>query len=167
MSGSRQTRKRGAAAGEGDTRPDLAAMIVPLGRVLMQAELPVLEAHGLTMWGYVVLQALKSEPTRSQARLAEAIGADKTRLIGTLDALQDDGLIVRGPDPDDRRVHLLAITAKGGQIRQAAQTAIQKQEERLLATLPAADRSVFMRVLTELSHLSPADLLQELGVASS
>jgi MarR family transcriptional regulator, organic hydroperoxide resistance regulator len=164
MSGSRQTRKRGAAAGESNTRQDLAAMIVPLGRVLMRAELPVLEAHDLTMWGYVVLQALTSEPTRSQASLAEAIGADKTRLISTLDALQHDGLIARGPDPNDRRVHLLAITAKGSQIRHAAQTAIQKQEERLLATLPAGDRSGFMRILTNLSHQSPTQILQELGV---
>ena len=130
MSGSRQTRKRGAATGDNDARQDLAAMLVPLGRVLMQAEMPILEAHNLTMWGYVVLQALRTEPTRSQASLAEAIGADKTRLIGTLDALQEAGLITREPDPSDRRVHLLAITDEGGRVRQSAQDGIQAQEAR-------------------------------------
>lgn len=167
MSGSRQTRKRGAATGEDNARQDLAAMLVPLGRVLMQAEMPVLQAHNLTMWGYVVLQALHAEPTRSQASLAEAIGADKTRLIGTLDALQQAGLITRGPDPADRRVHLLAITGEGARVRQSAQDGIQEQEERLLATLPATECSGFLRTLMRLSNLSPDELLHQLGVASS
>ena len=49
--------------------------------------------------------------------LAAAIGADKTRIIRTLDDLQDDGYIERSPDPDDRRVRLLAITEAGRRVR--------------------------------------------------
>ncbi|MFC9357564.1 hypothetical protein ACFTZB_13450 [Rhodococcus sp. NPDC057014] len=59
----------------------------------MAAELPVLFGHGLTMWGYVVLLALDEHPLRTQPALAETIGADKTRIIGVLDDLQDRGLI--------------------------------------------------------------------------
>src|SRR5438105_6184949 len=57
-------------------RRDLAAMVVPLGRALMAAELPVLRAHDISMWGYAVLLALGERPTRTQAALAAAIGAD-------------------------------------------------------------------------------------------
>ena len=60
-------------------RPDLAAMIVPLGRALVAAELPVLKAHNLTMWGYVVLLGLDEEPTRSQSALAQSIGPFRNR----------------------------------------------------------------------------------------
>ncbi len=63
-------------------------MIVPIGRALAAAELPVLRSHGLSMWGYIVLLALDDEPVRTQAALAESIGADKTRIIGVLDGLQ-------------------------------------------------------------------------------
>ena len=63
-------------------RQDLAAMIAPLQRALIAAELPVLRAHGLSMWGYVVLNAVDGEPVRTQAALAEFIGADKSRIIG-------------------------------------------------------------------------------------
>jgi DNA-binding MarR family transcriptional regulator len=87
-------------------RPDLAAMLAPLVRELIAAEQPVLEAHGLTMWGYIVLLALDRSSMRTQAALAEAIGADKTRIIRTLDELQERGHIERHPDPDDRRVRL-------------------------------------------------------------
>src|SRR5215472_14548630 len=116
------------ASSERPHRPDLAAMIVPLGRTLMAAELPVLRDHGLTMWGYIVLLALAGEPVRTQAALAESIGADKTRIITTLDALQHAGLISRDPDPADRRAHLLSLTAKGREVRRAAQADIQLQE---------------------------------------
>lgn len=136
-------------------RPDLAAMIVPLGRALTAAELPVLREHGLTMWGYVVLLALPEEPMRTQAALAEAIGADKTRIIGVLDELQRGGLIRREPDPADRRAHLLALTSEGKAKRSAAQAAIQRQEDRLLSVLAPADREAFVRALQTLAQFPP------------
>src|SRR3954468_17239574 len=88
------------------TRPDLAAMVVPLGRALMAAEQPVLNAHGLTMWAYAVLSHLDETPVRTQAELAEAIHADKTRIIAVLDDRESRGLLTRRPDPKDRRARL-------------------------------------------------------------
>ncbi len=72
--------------------PDLAAMLAPLLRELIAAEEPVLAAHNLSMWGgYVVLVALDGSSVRTQAALAAAIGADKTRIIRDLDQLQQRG----------------------------------------------------------------------------
>jgi DNA-binding MarR family transcriptional regulator len=133
-------------------RPDLAAMIAPLVRDLMAAEMPVLKAHGLSMWGYSVLLALDHySSVRTQAALAEAIGADKTRIIPTLDELQNKGYIERTPDPDDRRVRLLAITEAGRAVKDAAQQEIQRGEERWLGKLSAADRRVFLGALGQLT----------------
>ncbi|MGW4089378.1 MarR family winged helix-turn-helix transcriptional regulator [Nocardia sp. NPDC004750] len=132
-------------------RPDLAAMIVPLGRALMALELPILERHELSMWGYSVLLGLGAEPVYTQAALAKAIGADKTRIIGVLDELQRRGLITREPDPADRRVNLLSLTDAGRALRDRAQRDIQAGEDRLLERLPAPDRSAFLRALRVLS----------------
>ena len=142
-------------------RPDLAAMVGRLGRSLMAAELPALRAHDLTMWGYVVLANLDREPVRTQAALAAAIGADKTRIIGVLDDLQERGLISRTPDPDDRRVRLLALTARGRRVRAAAQAAIRRREERLLARLSPGDRRGFLRALQALSELPQTEIVGE------
>ncbi|HTY33667.1 MarR family winged helix-turn-helix transcriptional regulator [Mycobacterium sp.] len=132
-------------------RPDLAAMMGPLVREMIAAEVPVLEAHGLSMWGYIVLNALDHSPVRSQAALADAIGADKTRIIPTLDGLQSRGYIERHPDPEDRRVRLLALTEAGRAAKDAAQDDIQRGEERWLGKLSADDRRLFLRVLRRLS----------------
>lgn len=135
------------------SRPDLAAMLVPIGRRLMALEQPILDAAGLSMWGYSVLLALGAEPVRTQAALAEMIGADKTRIIADLDELQDGGMITREPDPADRRVRLVAITAKGRRTRDRAQTEIQKAEELLLSKLSRDDRAAFLRAAQALSDL--------------
>jgi DNA-binding MarR family transcriptional regulator len=139
-------------------RADLAAMVVPLARALVAAEQPVLREHQLSMWAYVVLYNLDSNPVRSQAALAQAIGADKTRIIGVLDDLQERGLIRRQPDPTDRRAHVLSLTPKGRRLRDAAQADIRRGEERLLARLPASDRRGFLRALRLLSALAPEEI---------
>jgi DNA-binding MarR family transcriptional regulator len=135
-----------------ELRPrDLAAMVVPWGRALMRAEEPILAAHGLPMWGYSVLLALRNRPAGSQATLAADIGADKTRLIPILDELQAKGLIERHPDPADRRARLLAITPAGTATATRIQTEIQRQEDQLLAQLDPADRAALLRALALLS----------------
>lgn len=142
-----------------EPRRDLAAMLQPLLRALIDAELPVLERHAVTMWGYVVLSALDGAPASTQAALAAAIRADKTRIIATLDGLQGAGLITREPDPADRRARLLAITPAGSRLRRAVRAEIQAGERRLLAGIPAADRAAFLRTAARLSELPAARIL--------
>ncbi|MCV7240530.1 MarR family winged helix-turn-helix transcriptional regulator [Mycolicibacterium celeriflavum] len=133
-------------------RPDLAAMLAPLLRRLIALETPILASHDVSMWGYSVLVALDESPVRTQAALAEAIGADKTRIIPTLDELQAKGYIERRPDPADRRARLLAITEAGRARKDAVQAEIQRGEERWLSVLSAAERRTFLRALQEMTR---------------
>ena len=133
-----------------DDRRDLAAMFAPLARALIAREEPVLLAHDISMWGYVVLTALVEQPVRTQAALAQAINADKSRIIGVLDDLQQRGLIKRQPDAADRRVHLLSLTPAGDRLRRSVEAAIRRSEEEVLATLPGGDRESFLRSLKSL-----------------
>jgi hypothetical protein len=98
------------------------------------------------------------QPGAHPGRAGAGDWADKTRIIATLDDLQRAGLITREPDPADRRVRLLAITAAGRQVRAAAQTAIQTNEDRVLARLPPADRQAFLRAVGVLSALPQEEI---------
>jgi DNA-binding MarR family transcriptional regulator len=133
-----------------EERPDLAAMAVPLARSLLAMEAPILAASELSMWGYVVLNRLCEQSYRGQNLLADAIKADRTRIIDTLDDLQQRGLISRDPDPADRRTRILAVTPAGRRLRDRVRRAIRREEDRLLADLPAGDRATFLRVLHQL-----------------
>ena len=117
-------------------REDLGALFARITRRLIELERPILDAHGLSMWGYVALNRLAREPPSTQLALATAIGHDKTRLIAVLDALERDGLITREPDPADRRAKLVRITAAGVARHTAIVADIRAMEERA-----ARDRS--------------------------
>jgi DNA-binding MarR family transcriptional regulator len=102
-----------------------------------------------------VLLSLDREPVRTQSALAEAIRADKTRIIPVLDELQERGFINRTADPDDRRVRVISLTDEGRTVRDKAQRAIQRNEDELLAVLPSDERRVFLRALQRLAELPP------------
>jgi DNA-binding MarR family transcriptional regulator len=133
-----------------DDRRDLAAMFAPLTRALIAREEPVLHAHDISMWGYIVLTALVEQPVRTQAALAQAINADKSRIISVLDELQERGLIQRQPDEADRRVHLLSLTSAGDRLRRSVEAAIRQREEQVLAVLTPAEREAFLGSLKSL-----------------
>ena len=125
-------------------------MFAPLARVLIAREEPVLHAHGISMWGYIVLTALVEQPVRTQAALAQAINADKSRIIGVLDELQERGLIRRQPDEADRRVHLLSLTPAGDRLRRSVEAGIRRREEEVLAVLAPGERDAFLESLKAL-----------------
>lgn len=82
--------------------------------------------HGLTTRGQLVLTALASEEfRRTQLALGQALGLDKTTLTAELDRLERAGLVVRAPDPNDRRVRVPVITDRG----RAVQCEVEKLHE--------------------------------------
>ena len=133
---------------------DLAALCAVAGRNLGVAEEPILAAHGLTMWQYVVLSALATGAAPSQLVLARQIHYDKTRLIALLDGLETDGLVTRAPDPTDRRARVVRLTPDGTRRRTAVRAEIRAMEERKLTGLGAEERQVLRSAL---AHLANAD----------
>lgn len=131
---------------------DLGALCAGAGRALAEAEGPVLEAHGLTMWQYVVLSALARGSAPSQLVLAQQIHYDKTRLIALLDGLVAEGLVSREPDPADRRARVVRLTPDGARRHAAVRAEIRRLEDRLLAGLGAAERRGLRVALAQLAN---------------
>jgi DNA-binding MarR family transcriptional regulator len=132
-------------------REDLGATFARITRRLIDAERPLLDAHDLTMWGYIALSHLARGPAETQLALAAAIGHDKTRLITVLDALETGGLITREPDPNDRRARLVRITPAGLERHAAAVADIRAMEDELLSGLSASDRETLLAILPQLA----------------
>jgi DNA-binding MarR family transcriptional regulator len=135
-------------------REDLGALFARITRRLIDAERPLLAAHGLTMWGYVALSRLAVGPAETQQALAAAIGHDKTRLIAVLDALEADGLITRAPDPADRRARLVRIAPAGAERLAAAVADVRAMEDELLGDIDPRERETLLAVLPRLAGLS-------------
>jgi DNA-binding MarR family transcriptional regulator len=121
--------------------------MAPVTKALAQMEEAVARGHGLTMWRYAVLVAVRDEPGSNQGQIAARIGYDKNRIVADLDALEDAGLLARTPGEDDRRANHLSLTPAGVRLADALQTRVHAGEDELLEALPAADRRVLARTL--------------------
>jgi DNA-binding MarR family transcriptional regulator len=77
--------------------------------------------------------------------LVAALGTDPAYATLVVDDLEKRGLVVRTPNPDDRRAKIVSSTAEG---RRAARRA-----ESILGRPPAAMRGLSMDELAELSRM--------------
>jgi MarR family transcriptional regulator, transcriptional regulator for hemolysin len=73
-----------------------------------------LRAHlpGMTPGRCAVLMQLAQHKGFNQAALAQILDIRPITLVRLLDRLEAAGFVERIPDPDDRRAHVLALTAK-------------------------------------------------------
>lgn len=133
-------------------REDLGSLFGRITRRLIAAEEPLLDGHGLSMWGYCVLSQLAQEPAANQLALATAIGYDKSRLIALLDEIERDGLVVREQDPADRRNRRVRLTPAGRARLAAAQADIRAMEDDLLSELTGTEQRSLISMLCRLAN---------------
>lgn len=102
--------------------------------------------HGITIRAQIVLTALVQRDRTddgkpiSQLALGAALGVDKTTMTAMLDKLERQGLVVRTPDPNDRRARIPVITETGRELQAKVYSQLRTVEDRMLAELNAAER---------------------------
>lgn len=89
---------------------------------------------------FAVLHHLYQAGPLSQQQLGGALRINPSNLVGLLDALEADGLIVRPRDPTDRRRHLVGLTPAGHTRLAQAKRAAAQAEQELLAPLDPDER---------------------------
>ncbi|MEQ6021689.1 MarR family winged helix-turn-helix transcriptional regulator [Streptomyces salinarius] len=103
-----------------------------------------LAAEGLKMWHHVVLSAVRDLAPVAQADLGRGIGLDPKDLVGVLNDLQSAGLVVRVPDPGDRRKNAVSLTEDGGRVLARCEEAARAANDELLAPLTEDERARLM-----------------------
>ncbi|WP_105970155.1 MarR family winged helix-turn-helix transcriptional regulator [Streptomyces geranii] len=118
------------------------------GRALVAA---ALAREGLKMWHHVVLSAVAELGPVAQAELVRGVGLDAKDMVGVLNDLQDAGLVVRAPDPHDRRKNAVSVTADGRRLLARCERAARKANDELLAPLSVVERELLTALLTRVS----------------
>ena len=131
-------------------RPDLdldaMATVARLGRLhahTTRAIEAVFQRHGLSIGEFDVLAALRraGEPYEQRpTQLASTLMLSPAGMTNRLDRLEKRGWLERRSDPDDRRSWIVALTAAGRAVVDAAVTDHVANEHRMLAGLTAAQR---------------------------
>lgn len=91
----------------------------------------------LNLRTFAVLATVSGGVARTQLEIAQSVGLDKTTLVATIDDLERRGLVVREPDPEDRRARIVGITDRGEAVLDQATALVRATEARILSAMPA------------------------------
>lgn len=140
-----------------------AVLLARVGIAVKMETMDRFEEAGFNAYHYGVLALLDEGARETQATIADALGVDRSMLVGLLDQLEERGMIERRRDPNDRRRQMVSLTAAGKRQLAAFRKMVQKIEDEFLAPLDEDERAtlhdLLLRVAAERdSRFVPAQL---------
>jgi DNA-binding MarR family transcriptional regulator len=128
-----------------------AHLLKRLAWMLKDRTLDAFEETGLSPYHHAVLVLLEEEPRETQATIADALGYDRSHLVGLLDELEERGLVERRRDPDDRRRQMVSLTAEGRRALTRLRPLVKRLEDDFFAPLDGDERQRLHSLLLRLA----------------
>jgi DNA-binding MarR family transcriptional regulator len=116
------------------------------------------EVLGVRLKQFVALDYLREQGGASQQQLGQTLMLDANNCVILLNDLEETGLVERRRDPDDRRRHLVEITAAGVRALEHAEEKLETVEDDVLSKLSRSERSELRDLLAKaLGCAQPVD----------
>jgi DNA-binding MarR family transcriptional regulator len=123
-----------------------------LGFAAKEQSMGVYEQMGLHPYHYAILIALGEGSHETQAAIADSLGYDRGQLVGLLDELEEQGLIERRRDPNDRRRHIVELTPEGKRTLRRLRSVARQIEDDFLSPLSDEERATLHTLLLRLAE---------------
>jgi DNA-binding MarR family transcriptional regulator len=122
-------------------------ILVPrLGKQILRRTSP--ERVGMDLRLLMALSYLGDHDGTPQQELGGTLCMDAKNVVLLLNDLEDDGYIIRRRDSEDRRRHLVYITAVGREALEKAAGVLEEVEDDVLQGLDAEERATLWDLLT-------------------
>ncbi|ANS31187.1 MarR family transcriptional regulator [Rhodococcus opacus M213] len=102
--------------------------------------------------GFQLLYTVARKRIRTQVQLADYLGVDRSVIPYVIDDLVDAGLVDRQPDPADRRVRTVVVTAAGSERLQQLEARIAAAETTVLGALAPGEQEQFRSLLSRVAR---------------
>jgi len=127
-------------------------LLKKLGFAAKDRTMKAYEGTGLHPYHHAILLVLDEGSAETQGSIADALGYDRGQLVGLLDELEEQGLIERRRDPDDRRRHLVRLTSDGKRTLKRLRALSKEIEDEFLAPLGDKERANLHALLLRLAE---------------
>jgi DNA-binding MarR family transcriptional regulator len=107
---------------------------------------------GIHPYHYAVLATLAEGERETQGAIADALDYDRGQLVGILDELEEQGLVERRRDPEDRRRQVVVMTPEGKKALTKMRALSKRLDDEFLAPLTAEQRAQLQRLLLALAE---------------
>jgi MarR family transcriptional regulator, lower aerobic nicotinate degradation pathway regulator len=134
-----------------ELRACTAFLLARVGYAIKAVAIEEFERAGFSLYQYSVLAVLGEGAKETQATVADALGLDRSQLVGVLDGLEERGLIERKRDPNDRRRHTVSVTAEGQSELVKMRAIVARIEDSFFEPLDAASRQELHDALLRLA----------------
>jgi DNA-binding MarR family transcriptional regulator len=133
-----------------ELRSNTSHLLKRLGWAVKDRAMDVYAEIGVTPYHHAVLIVLDEDTPETQSMIADALGYDRSHLVGLLDDLEKRGLVERRRDPADRRRHVVTLTSGGKKMLGKLRTVAKRLDDEFLAPLDAKQRETLHSLLLEL-----------------
>lgn len=137
--------------------PDVdASALAVTGRLLRIARLlekrreTVLAEYGLNVWSFDVLATLRRQGSPYQLKPTDLYGLlmlSSGAMTNRIDRLEQDGVVVRIRDPDDRRSVSVQLTPKGIELTDTVMPVLFEKENQFLAQFTKTETQTLIKLL--------------------
>lgn len=107
-----------------------------------------LSKYGLSVPKALLLLEIPPDNGRAPGFLADRLNLENSSMTGLLDRLEKDGLILRKPNPNDRRGSLIFLTPEGDKARATIKSLVEKLDLILQSELSPDEIKIFRRVIS-------------------
>src|SRR5437867_12595486 len=146
-------RAQGASPDEKRSHRGLVSLVTQLSKALHRRSTD--ELLGMRLKPYVALGYIRDHPWTTQQELENGLFMDANTVVLILNELEAAQFSVRRRDPQDRRRHIVELTAAGRRALERADKARESLEDEILKDLSAEERATLRRLLDRvLSGLS-------------
>ena len=108
---------------------------------------------GLTHTQFFLLTALYEEDGILVSELAKKIGVDKATMTGLIDRLEQDGLIKREKDHNDRRVYKIFLTKKSEELREKLTKIYHEVNMLFLSSLSNQEKETLNNIINKIENI--------------
>lgn len=106
---------------------------------------------GITPGLFGVLVLIEANPGLNQSRLSEALGVDRSTVVGVIDRLQGRDLVRRMPSATDRRAYALELTDAGRELLARLKRQVRAHESAIAERLSPAEQAQLIALLGRLA----------------